>query len=100
MLSKLEPKARQLAEFMSGLSEEAYCAGWMDGLEFELWDAVIGGPREYGCLQITLGHIAQLRELSAAAGGWIVFDDKEEESLLPVGEWEKRFAEWKQRLPR
>jgi hypothetical protein len=31
MLLKLEPKARELADYMSGLSEEAYCAGWMKG---------------------------------------------------------------------
>src|SRR5215471_17785201 len=96
MLLKLEPKARELAEYMSGLSEEAYYAGWMDGLEFELWEAVISGPREYGRLQITLDHIAQLRRLSGAAGGWIIFDDTEEESLLPIGEWERRFNRWKQ----
>lgn len=95
MLLELEPKARELAELMSGLSEEAYCAGWMHGLEFELWEAVINGPREYGRLQITLDHIAQLRRLSSAAGGWIAFDETEEESLLPMDEWKLRFSNWK-----
>ena len=96
MLLKLEPKARELAEYMSALSEEAYCAGWMDGLEFELWEVVINGPRRCGRLQITHDHIAQLRRLSEAAGGWIVFDDNEEESLLPMEDWERSFANWKQ----
>jgi hypothetical protein len=96
MLLKLEPKARALAEYMSGLSEEACCAGWMEGLEFELWEAVVNGPRSYGRLQITHDHITQLQRLSEAAGGWIVFDDNEEESLLPMEEWEKAFASWKQ----
>jgi hypothetical protein len=96
MLLKLEPKARELADYMSGLSEEAYCAGWMDGLEFELWEAVISGPRKYGRLQITLNHTSRLRRLSEAAGGWIIFDETEEELLLPMGEWKRRFNEWKQ----
>jgi hypothetical protein len=96
MLLKLEPKARELADYMSGLSEEAYCAAWMDGLEFELWEAVVNGPRSYGRLQITLDHIAELRRLSEGAGGWVVFDETEEESLLPMEEWTETFTNWKQ----
>jgi hypothetical protein len=96
MLLKLEPKARELAEYMSGLSEEAYRAGWMAELEFELWDAVVNGPRSYGRLQITHHHIAQLQRLSRAAGGWIVFDADEEESLSPMEEWEESFTKWKE----
>ena len=49
---------------MSDLSEEAWCAGRMEGLEFELWAALVGGPREYGRLQLTTSHIERLRELS------------------------------------
>ena len=96
MLLTLESKARELADYMSALSEEAYSAAWMEGLEYELWHAVVSGPREYGRLEITLDHIARLRQLSDAAGGWIIFDDAEEEKLLRVGEWEQYFTKWKQ----
>lgn len=92
---QLEPRARELADYMSDLSEEAYSAGWMKELEFELWEAVVGGPRRYGSIQITLEHIAHLQRLSEAACGWIVFDDKEGESLVPMGEWARVFANWK-----
>lgn len=60
MLSELTPSQRALAEYMSDLSEDAYCAGWM-------------------------------------LGGWIVFDDTTQETWLPMGEWERRFAEWEKR---
>jgi len=79
---------------MSELSEVAYCAGWMDGLEFELWRALIGGPRTYGRLEITDEQLARLRALSGAASGWIVFDDAEEETLVPLDEWQRRFERW------
>jgi hypothetical protein len=36
VLLDLSPQARALADYMSELSEEAYSAGWMMGLEFEL----------------------------------------------------------------
>ena len=95
MLLTLPAPARELADCMSSLCEEAYCAAWMDDLEFELWDAVVSGPKEYGRLEITRDRIAELQRLSTAAGGWIIFDEAEEESLLPIGEWEKRFDQWK-----
>ena len=95
MLRTLEPEAHELAEYMSELSEQAYYAGWMRDLEFELWDAVVNGPREYGRLLITEEHIGELRRLSEAARGWIVFDDKHEEILLPIKKWMERFETWK-----
>lgn len=96
MLTELDPDARKLADYMSELSEEAHFAGWLQGLEFELWDAIVGGPRDYGGLQITREHIRRLQELSALAGGWIVIDDVHEETLLPLVEWKERFEMWKQ----
>jgi hypothetical protein len=62
----------------------------MDWLEFELWDAVVNGPRRCGRLQITLDHIAQLaRAPFRSCRGWIVLDDDEEETLLPMDKWKK-----------
>lgn len=84
MLEQLDPDSRALADFMSELSEAAYCAGWMNGLEFELWQALIGGPRTYGRLEITDEQLARLRDLSEAAKGWIVFDDVGGETLVPL----------------
>jgi len=43
--------AAALRDFMATLSEEAWAAGWMQGLEFARWDAVERGPRRYGCRQ-------------------------------------------------
>src|SRR4051794_36791517 len=95
MLRNLEPEAHELAQYMSDLSEDAWYAGWTDGLEFALWDAVINGPREYGRLAIMNEHIEQLRQLANAAGGWIVFDDDEEETFIPMEEWSNRFETWR-----
>ena len=82
---------RELMEYMSELSEEAYCAGWMTGLEYALWNALLNGSREYGRLEITDAHISKLRELSDRCGGWIVFDDETEETFMPLEQWQKQF---------
>lgn len=92
MLEGLTKDQRLLAEFMSDLSEQAYGAGWMNGLERALWEAVVGGSRNYGRLVLIDAHVARLRELSERCGGWIVFDAASEETWLSLPEWERRFS--------
>lgn len=94
MLSDLTGEQRALAEFMSSLSEDAYCAGWMDGLEFALWQVLIGERREYGRHVMTSDDRSMLRSLSDAAAGWIVFDDEREETWLSHEDWQSRFQVW------
>ena len=72
---------------MSSLSEAARCAGWMGGLEFELWRAVIEGPFRYGRLDLAATHSARLRGLSEACGGWTIFDGEREEAFVPTDRW-------------
>jgi hypothetical protein len=81
-----------LAQYMSELSENAYCAGWMDRLEFDLWMAIVSGPFRYGRLELTSAHIQRLSELSQGCGGWIAFEGEREETFVPMDEWLSRVA--------
>ena len=92
MLIDLSPDQRRLADYTSELSELAFCAGWMDGLEFALWEAMQGRRDNYGRLVFTPHHRNELRTLSERVGGWIVFDDHTEESFLPLKEWKEVYA--------
>ena len=87
MLSDLDQHQRALAEFMSSLSEAAWNAKWMNGLEFELWRAIIDGPFRYGRLELTAVHVTRLHGLSELCGGWILFDDKLEEVFVSADRW-------------
>jgi hypothetical protein len=93
-MSELPPNARALAAYMSELSEMAYSAGWMRDLEYALWQAVVEGPRRYGHLTITDAHVLRLKSLATSAGGWIVFDDVLEESLVPTDTWARMYQAW------
>src|SRR6478735_3720992 len=94
-MGDLEAAQHALAQYMSDLSEEAYCAGWMDGLEDALWEVAFGERREYGQATFTAKHAVELRRLAEACGGWIVFDDDREEIWVSLSEWRARFQERK-----
>ena len=85
----MSPEAKALMDYMSELSERAYCAGWMQGLEYALWQALLKGRLKYGHLQITQKHVGKLKELSERCEGWIVWDETGEEQWVPIGRWQK-----------
>jgi hypothetical protein len=88
--SSMSLEATELRDYMSGLSQKAWNAGWMSDLEYALWDAVEHGPRSYGRLNITEQHIAKLHELSLACGGWIQFgENSQAEEFVPLGKWHR-----------
>ena len=89
MLNELSPSQRDLAEYMSSLSESAYHAGWVEGLEQSLWRAIVQGPFKYGQLQLTSEHVQRLVRLSERCGGWIVFHQQQEESFVPLDAWKR-----------
>ena len=87
MIEQLQRHRKELAELMSDISEEAYCAGWMQDLEFVLWSALDSGPTEYGRTFICSEKINRLKVLSKKIEGWIFFDDKLGEKFITLQEW-------------
>ena len=87
MITDLTDEQKGLADYMSTLSEEAFSAGWMKGLEYALWEAMNGELSEYGRLKFTESHRQKLRELSQQIEGWIVFDEHKEEVFIPLALW-------------
>lgn len=66
-----------LRKLMSGISEDYWCAGWLSGLEYILWDAVTG-KRKNVC---TPEEIEQLKYLSEKCGGWIGMSSRKTKGL-------------------
>jgi hypothetical protein len=93
MLSDLSPEALALAEYMSSLSEKAWCAGWIVDLEFRLSAAIQGEKRAYGRVSFSAPEIAKLKSLSDACGGWIVFHETTEQTFVPLQDWSRVFSE-------
>lgn len=89
----MDPAQLALMEAMSELSEEAYCAGWMEGLEYALWRLLTEGPGRYGRLDASSEQLEHLRALSDACGGWVAFDSELGEVFVPLEAWRKTYAE-------
>jgi hypothetical protein len=92
MPDTLTSAQQALAEYMSQLSEQAYAAGWIEGLEYALWKAVVAGPYKYGRQMLTGDHVRELRKLSEACGGWIRFSDVGDESFVSLDQWQHTFT--------
>ena len=89
---ELTPKQRELYDLMSEISEDCYCAVWMNGNEFVIWRALQGGDRTYGQGEIEQAMLEQCRQLATEIGGWIVWPDNEGERFMPMDQWLAKYA--------
>lgn len=73
-----------LRKLMSEISEEHWCAGWLGGLEYTLWDAVVGKRKDICSSE----EVEQLKYLSGKCGGWIIWDEQAKgERFVPIEKW-------------
>lgn len=78
--------AQELFDYISELSQEAICAGWMENVEYCLWERVLNGVGDYYALEVTEDIIAKLRDYSDRAAGWWSWEDTEP-VFLPLESW-------------
>lgn len=86
----------ELANLMSDISEDQYCAFWLSGLEYQLW-ALLHHDESEKKFAFSKTHprdVRRLRQLSAVTRGWIVWSDHDEpyRKHIPLGEWEAQYA--------
>lgn len=87
--------ARELANFMSELSEDCFHAGWLDGWEYVLWNSLVnslegGYPLGKDC--ISKRDHSRLWRLKEACGGWIIWVEDHGRRFVPIEVWEKHLA--------
>ena len=87
-----EDAAMRLLGVMRDLSEEHWCAQWLMGLEFSLWEIAQGGSRDFGMGEVSDIDVAALRELHERAGGWWRWVDGTGEVFVATAAWERMHA--------
>lgn len=81
--------AQRLAQAISDLSEDCWCAGWLDDCEHVLWEMLgITEPREWGMGYVTPEDAAKLKALSDEAGGWVYWHvPLRDDGMPPEDRW-------------
>lgn len=74
-----------LVALMSAISEECWCASWLNNNEYALWK--IAGGSEYGQGIISDRQARLLADLSAEAGGWFRWDGSRGLVFMSTEEW-------------
>lgn len=89
------PFARLLYHKMSAISKACWCAGWMLGNEYALWEILRGDRHEYGAGVVAFEDLEELRVLSEHAHGWIWTRRATEYTpqLVTFAQWQALFAE-------
>jgi hypothetical protein len=93
MLDDLNQDQLKLAGLMSKISEDAFSAGWIEGLEYRLWEISNGGKNSYGGYIVPQEELQQLKFLSDKCGCWIFFDDENEETAIDLESWKNKYNE-------
>jgi hypothetical protein len=84
-----EELAREtLLRMMCDFSEECWCAGWLSGLEFTLWNGVTTGRMGSGWFAVNERELARMKYLHELAGGWWMWAEGEDgERFVTTEEW-------------
>jgi hypothetical protein len=86
-----------LGGYLSHLAEDHWCASWLRGLEYEVWEALQNPEYECGFSALSPEELATLRWLSESCGGWVQWSDERQAPVfVDLGAWrqmvEKRQA--------
>ena len=99
-------RARRLARQLSEYSRASVAAGWLDDLEFMVWqdlsdrrlvEDLLVSPDGYVLPCLYPEEKDEFRRLSEAIGGWVVYDGDDAEdraAFVPLREWRMRFEAW------
>lgn len=98
--------ARLLAQRLSDHSENTMAAGWLEELEYMVWQDLVDRRTEKDLLVSPKGSVlpaldeaekVEFRQLSKAIDGWVVYDSQDAEdrvAYVPMVDWVKRFDDW------
>ena len=86
---------KRLLSLMREISQDHFLAGWMMGLEYDLWRAVLQYPKPYesSFIPIEEEDVAELKDLAEELQEWGIREGGDaRERLIPLAEWKQMFA--------
>jgi hypothetical protein len=88
--------AVELLNLMNDISEDHYAAGWMVGLEYNLWSLAFENPEgNLGFSELSLRNRGRLIELTHRCQGWWIWsDDHGGRKFLSYNDWLSMYQRW------
>ena len=77
-------KQKRMIEIMEEISEECYCATWMQGVEMSAYIAMKTGSTDYGQSVISRELIEELEALSMELQSWPFMDVNYDIAFIPI----------------
>ena len=74
-----------LYNFMSDISEECWCAGWLGGNEYDIWQVLHHGESPLANRHPNPRLLRLCQALSVEIGGWIIWTDSPQ--FVPMPQW-------------
>ena len=77
------------------INEEMYCAQWMIGCEYPIWQLVQDPNIESGNWQIEAEILTGLRALSTLLGGWLHWPEScDSVQFIEIEDWLIKYEQW------
>ena len=74
-----------LYDRMSAISEDCFCAGWIDGNEYDIWNALQHGDPSPAHRRMSPRLLRRCQVLSVEIDGWIYWADGP--LFAPMAQW-------------
>lgn len=75
-----------LFDRMSEISEECFCAGWVQDNDYDIWDAIVHGSAGSAAgARMSLRLLRRCQQLSTEIDGWIYWADGPQ--FAPMAQW-------------
>lgn len=84
-----------MGAIVSDISEDTYCAGWMNGIEFALWGVLHGDMEDYAGVTASDPRMVALDVLSRKFDGWVMWDNTVKyrwTAFVPTDKWVALYA--------
>lgn len=91
--NQFTPDQTALHKLMGEISADLYCAFWMTGVEYDIWD-LLQGEKE-GRVKASAADVEIFKralDLSNATAGWITWCDESSTPGLPREQWGPYFV--------
>lgn len=85
----------KLKSLMQRISQECYAAGWMNQLEYYVWQIATGKRTHYGLDDGVDRYSGLLWDYAQECEGWVTWDESIAEPIwISQDNWRKMFFEW------